>query len=46
MLMWLIVRDGRETAELLAVTTVGGVLLMVVVNLAEVQPSFARIGTG
>jgi len=44
MLVWLMVRDGREIAELLTVSTVGRVLM--VLELAKIQPGFARIGTG
>ena len=44
LLMWVMVRDGRETAELLCVSTVGRVLM--VLHLTKVQPGFARVGAG
>jgi len=40
-LMWVMARDGRETAELLGMSAVGRVLMRL-----DLKPGFARIGTG
>jgi len=42
MLMRMMVRDSRETAELLSMSAVGRVLMGL--DLTEVQPGFTRIG--
>ena len=45
MVMQVGMREGRKAAVLLSVNTVGRVLL-VVLNLTEVEPSFPRIRAG
>ena len=42
MLMRVMVRYGRETAHVLSVNAVGKLLMLL--DLTEIQPGFARIG--